>query len=513
MNKHSIIYFLFALFSTSLFFSSCKEDLSSLDLNKISGVSFDTTGTSSLNVFQFEHLVVKPNISTDLNPTDLSYEWKINVAPGSLTYDVIGHERDLDAEIRLRPTDAYKFHQVIYTITDKNTGLKYVMGWPLIVRNSISEGLVIAETTDGNNTDISHIMSPLVTPEYNQVSVKHNIYSSLNGATIPGLIKEMRYTNLKGTGPVIMGITNNSLITIKTLDYSAGPADEALFYNTPAAIKPQTLAGLSQVDVYVGNNEIHGVWLAISDKIGLPFASSYKVPDHIALDARNSNIAVALSFYDETNERFVYQPSLTAFGDRTMHMVPSASSQAFNPTALPSRVNVAADATTDGDYLHLLKDKNTGKIGLYVLGAGRYDASNSVVPPYAKSFFDLSNAPEIEAAGHFVLLDDQRVMYYATKTKIYAMLYGASNPLFELRYTAPAGEEITTLQIYRQANYPFKNGYLPTNNKQLIMSTFSGTEGKVYLLPMTNPGVGNIDAANIKTYGGFKKITAIAPQL
>ncbi len=97
------------------------------------------------------------------------------------------------------------------------------------------------------------------------------------------------------------------------------------------------------------------------------------------------------------------------------------------------------------------------------------------------------------------------------------MLYSTETPVFELRYSVPAGEEITTLQVYRQADYPFRSEgwdppYNATNNKQLIMSTY-GTEGKVYILPMINAGVGNIDVANIKTFNGFDRITAITTQL
>ena len=114
-------------------------------------------------------------------------------------------------------------------------------------------------------------------------------------------------------------------------------------------------------------------------------------------------------------------------------------------------------------------------------------------------------------------MDNQKVLYYATPGKIYAMLYSAGSPVFEERYTVPAGEEITTLQVYTQANYPFRAEgwdppYLETNNKQLILSTY-GSEGKVYLLPLINAGVGNIDTANIRTFDGFDRITAITTQL
>src|SRR5690606_22768888 len=193
-----------------------------------------------------------------------------------------------------------------------------------------------------------------------------------------------------------------------------------------------------------------------------------------------------------------------------------ASGAVFNAGNLPNKVNLKAGINNSGDFLHVLKDKNTNSVGLYILNGGRSE-NGTIVGPAPKAFFDLTNAPEINAAIHFVLLDNQSVMYYATKTKIYAVLFGTSTPVFQERYTAPAGEEITTLQIYQQADYPLRDldvspPYLPYNNSQLIMSTY-GTEGKVYLLRMTNPGVGNIDQGNIKVFTGFDRITAIATQL
>jgi hypothetical protein len=102
-------------------------------------------------------------------------------------------------------------------------------------------------------------------------------------------------------------------------------------------------------------------------------------------------------------------------------------------------------------------------------------------------------------------------MYYATNNKIYAVLYSTTTPVVEERYTAAAGEEITTLQIYQQSGYPLASPYIATNNKQLILSTY-GAEGKLYLLPIKNLGLGNIDLAGSKSFGGFGRITAIAPQ-
>src|SRR5699024_2906742 len=122
-------------------------------------------------------------------------------------------------------------------------------------------------------------------------------------------------------------------------------------------------------------------------------------------------------------------------------------------------------------------------------------------------------------AHKFVLPNNQKVLYYATDNKIYAVMYGGQTPNYELRYTVPPGETITTLQIYYQVDYPItgyrntmNDNWIDSNGRQLIMSTYDGSEGKVYLLPITHLGVGNIDEENIVSFGGFGKVTAITPQ-
>ncbi|HEY1115801.1 MAG TPA: PKD-like family lipoprotein [Chitinophagaceae bacterium] len=501
-----------------LLFYSCRKDLSTHDSNKISGITFDTTGQSSLSVFQYDTLVLNPNVNLNgLKGSDLAYEWKINLTPGALNYQLIGTERDLEFVPQMKPTKAGEFHQVLYTITDRANGLQYIMAWPLAIRNSIGEGLVIAETSDGSTTDLSHIMSPLVTTNYHTESVKHHVFSSINGTTIPGLLKQLQFTKLNSVGEIMLGISDNSIAAVKTLDYTLARMNEELFFSPVGERKPQMLGALTQSDVYVGNGKLTAVWLANSKKFGLPFDNKFTVPAHVALNGRSDNPAVVISFYEEVAESFVYQASVS-FGDKNMHAMPDTNQGAFNAGHLPGKVNVAAATSQSGEFLHLLKDKTTGAYGLYVLEGGSYDANWTFVPPAPKTYVDLSDAPEIADARYFVLLDDQKVMYYGTKTKIYAVLYGSSTHSYAERYTLTGGDEITTLQVYRQADYPKRldgSGvpYLATNNKQLILSTYNGTEGKVHLLPMKNIGLGNIDKDAVKTYGGFKRITAIGTQL
>lgn len=505
---------IFTLLCISILLSitlSCYNDDSSLDTNSITGVVIDTTGMSTLTARQFERLQINPDLNIgDLSESDLSYEWRLNLIPNDTLFQVISESKNLDYEVRLPPNVTGVSHLLYYIVKDNKNNLEYSVAWPLTVLNNIGEGLVVVVTPDGINSDISHIMSPEVTTDFNEVSIKQNIYSAINGGTISGLVKDIHYTTIFRVD-ALLGITDNSVIRINTLDYTFGGSNDDLFFGNPGTYQPQALAAVSQADLYVGSGQLTATFLGVSREFAIPFDTNFVVPDHIAYIGR-SNPPVTVNFYDETDKHFIYLPRVGAFGDRVMKRIPGTTTAAFNPDDVTNKINIAAGVSTTGNFRHLLKDASTNEMTLYEFDGG-VDIFPSPTPPAPLGAYSLAGAPDIANAKHFVILEDQRVLYYATNTRIYAMLYGTSIPTFEMRYTAAAGEEITTLQLYQQSGFPYDgaSGYINTNNRQLIMSTYN-TEGKVYLLPIINLGVGNIDTPNIKTFTGFNRVISITAQ-
>ncbi|WEK34715.1 MAG: PKD-like family lipoprotein [Candidatus Pseudobacter hemicellulosilyticus] len=504
--------FLLALIAAICLLPACRKDESSMDSNKIPGVVIDTTGQGTLSVYQFTNLVVTPNLTTTgLSEADLSYEWKINSRPMVNEFEVISTERDLNEEIRLRPITGSIGYKLVLTVTDKKNDLNYIMSWPVIVRNNIGEGLLVASTLDNQHTDISHIMSPEVTTDYTGVSVKHQVYSSINGDLIDGLVKQMRYIKFFGVDGYF-AITDNSIIRINSLDQTFSAKDATLFFAPYSPIHPQSMSGVYQSDIFIINNRFTYTNLGASRAIGAPYDNEFTVPAQVAVNPNNSNFTytpvTSINFYDEVRGHFVYLQTILPFGGDTKMYAHPSTAGAFNAGNLPNKQNLAAGYTVDRGFLHVLKDKTSGKTEAYLFKEGTDD----VPAPVPDVVIDLSSAPGIGEATKFVIMDDQKVLYYATPTKIYAMMYSTSTPVFEERYTIPAGEQLTTLQVYQDPTYPVSwDPFIATNNRQLIMSTY-GTEGKVYILPIRNLGAGNIDVPNIKTFTGFGRITAIGTQ-
>ena len=511
-TKYIYLFFI-AVFLSGGFITSCYDDSSTLDIDDIGTVEIDTTGITELSVYQFEHLVVEPQINIDgISESDLTYTWRINLEPNDTTFIVIGNEKNLDYEVSLKPNESVYYYYLTLTITNQLNGLDYMMAWETTVKNPLGEGLVVAESSDDANTDLSIIMSPELTEGYSSEKVLRHVYSTNNGGSlIDGLVKQMYFTTIYGNVNGLFTITDNSLVKIETFDYSYAGMNDDLFYATKDTYSPQLLGGIPQGDIYVGNHQLIGTYLGITQKFGIPFDFAFEVPDYVAINPGTATIAI--DFYDESLGGFVYLPSMQSFLDHDMHAYDPVTGAVFDPASVPNKINLAAATNLEGDFLHLLQDKTNGDIGLYILDGGGYEYPNYIAPA-PKAFFDLSDAPEIQNAIQFVFFNDQKVLFYATSTKIYAVLYGTSTPIYEERYTVPAGEEITTLQVYQQAGYPNNaadDPYISTNNRQLVMSTYSN-EGKVYLLPFKNLGAANIDTENVKTFDGFGRITAITPQ-
>lgn len=511
MNR-KIYSTIFTLLSLCLLLSACKKDYSTLDVNKIPGIVIDRSSFGSLSVLQFDTLRVNPTYNTSGRPlSEFEFEWKINLAWLDTNFLILGNEPNLRAQIRFRPTSANNFHELVLTVTDKVYGIKTIESDSVFVLNAIGEGLVIAHSTDGVNTDIDHLMHPWFTSGFSGESLKRNVFSNINGSKIEGIVKQLKfYRHFRDD--VVSGITDNSIFLIKTLDYTMSLKNNDLFFAPRPEIRPQALGSITQGDLYVGEGTLTGVFMGASAKYPNAFDFNFQVPAQLALNPFNDiGTAVRISFYDELNQHFVYMPTIQSFGDRNMRKTPAVAGGVFDPSNLPNLQNLAAGLRSNRDFLHILKNKTTGAIQLYILDPG-VDAFPQPIAPAPKALIDLSTAPGIANATHFEFAEDQDVIYYASGNKVYAILYGTSTLTVQERLTLPAGESVTVLQIYKQGNYPFTAASLGTNLKVLMVATNNAGNGKLTFYPMINLGIGNLDVANSVSFTGFGRISAITAQ-
>lgn len=509
MKNLKLIYLF--LFSSSILLVSCFDDTSTLAVNDLPDVAIDTTGVSELSVLQFDRLQVEPEIQIDgVTEADLEFTWELNYEPRDTVFAIVGTQKNLDILVERAPSQPDRPYNLVLTVLDTTTDLSYIMNWPLHVRNNLGTGLVVAESRDGVRTDLSLIMSPLVTPDYDETTLAFEVYSAVNGQTLEGLVKEMQYVVMFGV-PTLLGITDQDFYRINRENFTYENMNEGLFFAHDGNFSPQTIGKINQGTIIVEGGVLTGTFLGGSRLFGAPFDTPYTVSDHVAMNAV-PNVPVAINFYDEVNGHFVMLPTIQSFGDNQMYAHPSDESGPFNPGNLTNRESLAAGITTNGHFAHVLRDSDSGDTALYLFDAGGSDWPNTI-PPSPVGLYDMSGAPDIDQAIHFAISDNQRVLYYATETKVYAMLYGGSEPVFDERYEAPAGEEITLLQIYQDADYPEGADFLPANNRTMMVATYGGGEGDLHMIPITSLGVGNFDLGNTVTHSGFGRILSVTPQL
>lgn len=516
MKRFNII-FLALIIAFSACLPACRKDDSSFATNKLPDLSFGYTAGHALTVYQFNTLELDPKINYGgADKSKYTYTWMINPEPRDTTFITIDDSEQLSYEIGFIPNTGNYYHTLKLYVTNIDTKLQAIHYWRVTVLNNIGEGLVVATTKDNATTDFSHIMSPEVTTNYSEVSVKRNILSSVNGSAINGLVHDLYFANARG-GNRLYALTANNMYAYNTLDYSYVGDKNELFVTPPASLSPAAFYYCYQNDIYLGNDMIYYGWFATAVKIGVQSLYAQPVPKIIALNANSGNTstyepAFRIHYYDDKNGKFAYIQGPFAFSDKTQNFSPNETYNGVNAGNYPGKVNIAAGISVDRGFLHVLKDKTSGAYELLVFDGGVNVYGEPYVAPRAIKKIDLSAAPGINNATHFVIMDDQNVMFYATADKIYAVIFAGISAVVEERYTVPAGESITTLDIYRQYGYPNQASYISTNNKQLILSTYNGTEGKVRLLPLINQGVGNINAGGIKTFDGFDKVLSIVPQ-
>lgn len=510
-HKSLLIISIFALL-----LSSCYEDFSKVKEFDIPEVKIDTTGIAGpFYIFNNETLKISPKVSREgLSESDLSYEWLITMTPYTYGYYSgeifmpLSSKKDLDTIISLKPsTNPYG---IWYRVTDMKEDLVYSVMWTVYIQTSYGEGLLVLDTKDDATTDISLIMGKDFTEKYDKdnPTTMHHLYSLHNEKGIDGLVTSTRFEHVKSANAkTLYTITDNSLMALDLLDFSTVGKNLDLSYDDELIFKPTQLSNQSNVILFINNGEIR----FFRTKITVSVSGDYTVDKYVSVVHETSGVEPRLVFYDKKNQCFKKLEGYIAARSIASPFTYDASTDPFDPNNVPNVETLKANVGPSGNHYFVMRNKTTGKVQIYVLGK-----------PGAKNVYDISS-PELDEAIGFVICENQEVVYFATKNKIYAILLAGATPRVELRYTMPAGEEITHIDMFRQAWYLINPrtyvsgvGYkvpMDSHEMLLLVGSYSPTnKGTLYTIPLTGINTGNIDEANIKTYGGFDKIIGTVAQ-
>ena len=147
----------------ALFAVSCYDDKSTSG-EITDTVEIDTTGFGpKIEIANGSTLRLSPKVSPANDP-DLAYEWKITVTSNGneTTFSKLSEEKDLERVITQAPSQ--KPYSLVFTVTNKRTGVQYMQRYNVYVISRMGDGVLVADTRDGATSDISLVRNNMFRP-------------------------------------------------------------------------------------------------------------------------------------------------------------------------------------------------------------------------------------------------------------------------------------------------------------------------------------------------------------
>lgn len=527
-------------------FSSCYEDKSKYATDFIEELHIKADGEQILYVGYLEQLDVIPEISRGnaVNPSGLEYKWELSdeADDRSKTYTEIGTDAELHEVINnLVATQPYYLR---LTVTDKENGdLQAVQLWKVYVQSSFIDGLLISDTKDNTTSDFTFIKNKDLTLDYTkEEKIYRNILEEATGAPYDKLMSSLTYEIMGNFGSVhtnqIWAITDNGYcVRFNTEAFTeSGNADsEALLTYKPEGMK---FYNFFKGENYFFANTSNGIY-SINPTAANTFgwvdeaASVYTIDNKVVAACSNSSKGRASAvWFDAGKGCFI---SFEGAFASPKYRADYKANDFFDPQNMVGYTAVAAGMSTDGwTPAFLMKEKTTGDYSIctltrYVPADGYWDddyenwtETSPEIPASAKMKYDIPSSGKelLDKAVSVFFAYKESILYIATTEGIYTIGFVGSSATVNTdpKYTVPGGEQIALAKLYVQGVFAADENSvtsntspifaeLPLNNKSVIVATRkSELEGKVYIVPMTQLGTGNLDASKALSFDGFGRI-------
>lgn len=515
-----------------LFCTGCFEDESNLNIRALNPIVIENIDPSvRYTLYMGDTLKIEPLVYCQGVPdADLSFEWKL--IGGGIIPTVIDSTMYLCAPI-LAPSSSLEY-TIRFTVTDETTGISRIETYPLTVLNPYGEGLLIVDTRDGNNSDLSLAMSKefssVISKDDDKIKIFRNLWLQNNGMPISGIVLDAITSN--SSNPLNPSLT---LLTTEKI-FRASHQD---FINIPSECD-----GLlwSVVPPHIGKGYTHGNFAMYNAmKSEVMSANGYLTVRGTQKGNRMyaytlypsggiSEYNITLMWADVSDKTMVY--GYDAMNKKMLFY--SGSKGVFFPTSQPSTsspFDVRDLSRYEPFYIGrmksgvalLAKEKTSGAYKALVMQCGDKDYGSD----YAKSIIDFSTAENIGNARYFTLNKKEDVIYYATETELYALPVSTNRAEVQWRVEAGSNDKITGIRIYdwgggnrnhedidNQGRHN-KISWGSQNNMILVCTYNEFTkEGKVVCVPIKTIGIGGMEQnrAFHTTFRGFGKITGVYKQ-
>ncbi len=489
------------------------RDKGAYEISPISDIIIDTTGIPfEQYAFLDKELKINPIVKREgFTDDNFTYEWRITRKPGADfgIHEVISKEKNLNTLLKLVPSSDY--YTLWFRIHDKTTGLMASQLFRVFVGAPSNQGLVIADSQDGINSDFSLIQDTLFTDKWlkedglarKETVFRRNLYSTANGSKFNGIVHSLFAQRLYKDGiyaNYLHGASQKNAFRIGTLDYKVIVSGKDLFYDPLINLDIDFYGMNGPSQTWIINNQKIASRLAEAKnflyirKFSIPSPGNYTANKFIAVHPATAQQAI---FYDEVLGKFFKMGS--NLNVKAPPLEVDANTSIFNARDLPG-FKVLGGGLGNISEVRFVMEKDDA-YGVYCFTSAAAAAPRRII--------DISAAPNIKNAVGFVFPNDQAVIYYATASNVYSIrIPQGGAPTYTDLYTSP--DAITSFEMMR------KTGFQPVPNTEriLLVATYNGAEGKVTALPIPYTGLdlGLIDLSKKSTFGGFKKISAMAIQ-
>ncbi|MDR0545289.1 MAG: hypothetical protein LBG30_08105 [Odoribacteraceae bacterium] len=500
-----------------LLLAACREDKGNYDYITLDEIAIDTAGTGILPayaIYRYDALAIAPVVTlngkrVDTDPLldeQLDYHWTIyNAITGGNVYpiDTIGAAPMLDAVIT-QPAGSWI---ILFTVTDKHTGVKAFREFRLQVDEIISDGWMVLYEKEGN-ADVALIVNDRVKKGVIRERLLLDLYSASNGGErLRGLPVSILHSIAPMQSGEVLVASEEQLVGVDKSSFALAFPTEKMFWAPPAVRAFSYLGGnYTRREIAINNNRIHYVNYMSSgvyrvNALGVACSGEYgRLAPWLSSYYSSSFEAIA---YDQTNRRFL---CVIANGV-SVDTLDSKNKTAFD-------VNNVGMEMIFSDFGRLNYEYTLARNGNeHALLVSNFATTNRASDLIAIAKRDMSDCPGIANVSSFAPGGLGEFVYYASGADLHLFKYNAAAAdRLQIAWSAPAGETITCVRL-QKTYYPMfvQAGILINNNAVIYVATWNAAtaSGAVYQM-LVDPSNGAVNTSSALRYDGFGKVKDMA---
>ncbi|WDF68402.1 PKD-like family lipoprotein [Sphingobacterium oryzagri] len=480
-----------SIISCLILLSGCYKDNNNYTVNPINEVRI-TTSADAYAVQQLSTLSIRPQLSYSLDSTDsYSYEWKIFTPNSSAVVpysEILATTKDLN-EIIYSPAREYN---LIYTVINNRTGVRYFKEMRLTVNSGFYEGLVVAYN-NGNQGELGFIRAD------NEVAL--NLMQAINDGPTDAPILRTN-TLIVGSIGLLNLTTRNNHYQIDVNEFRV-LRDKSTLFSSPINQFSGGFLGANKLSFFDVPSDIYYITNGhVYADMGIDFAGAmanmysqsfyYTGGDYNLFPfIFDGSGGTPIYFYDNLSKRLLQ----ATYNGRSLSNVTRKTADVYDPGTI-NKTAVAAMAGYGSTAYFIMHDESS-RYYVYTMSRNTTATANNILE------VNLSAVPQFANARIFDSRDDQRLIYYAVGNQLY--MYNLTNNSASVVLSFSGNEQIADIQVYRPKLW--QNSTYADANRRLYVATNNGQTGKVYQYRLEENG--SVHATPDNEYTGFGAIVNI----